>query len=627
MMRIKALLALTFITVYSSVMAAQADMEVSLQDVVVTGTRSATNLRYLPAAVSVIDSAKLTENKRYNVLPTLTEQIPGLFVTGRAMMGYGVSGGSSGNISLRGLSGGAGRMLVLIDGHPQYQGIFGHPISDSYQTMMADHIEVLRGPASVLYGSNAMGGVINIVTRSMHNDGVRTNINLGGGSWGTFQAEAGNEVHTGKFSSTVTANYGRSDNHRPRMGFEQLGGYARLGYEISQHWNVYTDANVTHFNASYPGSTSQPIFDAKQWITRGVMTAAVENHYDNTSGAVSVYYNFGRHKINDGHTATAAPQTNYFRSNDALTGISFYQSAKLLKGNRLTLGFDYQNIFGHTYFTNIETGETADVAAMQLVNKHINETAGYVDVLQDITSWLTVDAGVRLDHHTITGSEWIPQGGIVIRPIATGEIKAMVSKGFRNPILREMYLYRPATEDLKPERIINYELSWNQHLLNGAVYYGINLFYLTGDNMIQTAMVNGVPQNVNTGKITNKGVEMEISYRVSDKWSLNTNHSFLNMKYHILAAPEYKGYIGANYRNGKWNVASGLQYINGLFTSVGTTEKKENFALLNCTVNYQLTKKIGLWLKGDNLLAQKYEINLGYPMPKATFMGGVNITI
>ena len=65
--------------------------------------------------------------------------------------------------------------------------------------------------------------------------------------------------------------------------------------------------------------------------------------------------------------------------------------------------------------------------------------------------------------------------------------------------------------------------------------------------------------------------------------------------------------------------------INGLYTAVGDNETKENFCLLNATVNYTLTKSVGLWLRGENLLAQRYEINLGYPMPRATFMGGVNI--
>lgn len=89
-------------------------------------------------------------------------------------MGYGVSNGAAGSISLRGLSGSSARLMVMIDGHPQYAGIFGHPIADAYQSFLAERVEVLRGPASVLYGSNAMGGVVNIVTRKMQEDGFNT---------------------------------------------------------------------------------------------------------------------------------------------------------------------------------------------------------------------------------------------------------------------------------------------------------------------------------------------------------------------------------------------------------------------------------------------------------------------
>ena len=265
----------------------------ALQEVVVTGTRNATDVRHLPMTVTVVDRVTLTAEHQSSVLPTVMREVPGLFVTSRAMMGYGVSTGAAGGINLRGISGGAGQLLVLIDGHPQYQGIYGHPISDSYQTLMAERVEVLRGPASVLYGSNAMGGVMNIVTRQTRQDGVNTNIQLGAGSYGTIQAEASNQVRSRKFSSTVSAQYNRTDNHRPRMGFEQYGGYLKLGYDFSDHWNAYIDANVIHFNASYPGTTDKPMYDADQWITRGVVSAALENHYGNTSGALSVYSNFG----------------------------------------------------------------------------------------------------------------------------------------------------------------------------------------------------------------------------------------------------------------------------------------------------------------------------------------------
>ena len=592
---------------------------VSLQEIVVTGTRNAVDVRHLPMTVTVIDHSALAEQHQSNILPTVMQQVPGLMLTSRSMMGYGVSTGAAGGINLRGISGGAGQLLVLIDGHPQYQGIYGHPISDSYQTLMADRVEVLRGPASVLYGSNAMGGVLNIVTRSMHENGVKTDIDLGAGSYGTVQAEATNRVRSGKFNSTVSAQYNRTDNHRPRMGFEQYGGYMKLGYDFSSHWNAYVDANITHFNSSYPGAVSSPIYGADQWITRGVVSAALENHFNRTSGALSVYSNFGRHKIDDGSADPSAPTQRFFRSKDALTGVSWYQSAQLFEGNRVTVGLDYQHIYGHAYYTSKSTGEVLDTPNKQSGRSYRNEVAGYVDFRQDILSWLTVDAGVRVDHHSITGTEWVPQAGVVVRPMPTGELKAMASKGFRNPTMREMYLYPPSNEELEPERIWNYELSWRQRM--GAFSYGINLFYLKGDNMIQTVE----RKNVNTGEIENYGVELEAGWRFSPHLSITTNHSFLHMENKVVAAPEYKGFLGANYQWKRWNAVAGLQYISNLYTAVGQNEQTENFCLLNASVSYALGNNLSLWVRGENLLAQEYEINLGYPMPRATFMGGVNI--
>ena len=591
----------------------------TLQEVVVTGTRNATDVRHLPMTVTVIGRETLTEQYQTNVLPTVMQQLPGLFVTSRSMMGYGVSTGGSGGINLRGISGGAGQLLVLIDGHPQYQGIYGHPISDSYQTLMAERVEVLRGPASVLYGSNAMGGVMNIVTRSMKEDGMKTSVNLGAGSYGTVQAEASNQLRSGKFSSTVSAQYGRTDNHRPRMGFEQYGGYLKLGYDFNDHWNAYIDADITHFNASHPGTTTSPLFDADQRITRGVISAALENHYGWTSGAISAYSNFGRHKIDDGTADPTKPTARYFRSKDALTGISWYQSAQLFEGNRLTVGIDYQNIYGNAYYTSKETGDVLDTPNKQSGRSYRNEIAGYVDFRQDLLSWLTIDAGIRLDHHSVTGTEWIPQAGLVIRPVSTGELKAMASKGFRNPTMREMYLYPPSNEELEPERIWNYELSWRHRI--DAFSYGLNIFYIKGDNMIQTIQ----RKNVNTGEIENYGAEIEATWRVNSNLSLTTNHSLLHMEHKIVAAPEYKGFLGANYHKNRWTAIAGLQFISNLYTEVGDQETKENFCLLNASVSYALTKACSLWVRGENLLAQSYEINLGYPMPRATFMGGVSL--
>ena len=597
----------------------------TLQEVVVTGTRNAVDVRHLPMTVTIIDRKTLTEQQQVNMLPTVMQQVPGLTVTSRSMMGYGVSTGAAGGINLRGVSGGAGQLLVLIDGHPQYNGVYGHPISDSYQTLMAERVEVLRGPASVLYGSNAMGGVLNIVTRSMKRDGMKTHINLGAGSWGTVQTEASNQLRSGRFSSTVAAQYSRTDNHRPNMGFEQYGGYVKLGYDLTDNWNAYMDVNLTHFNASNPGTVEQPKLENDQWITRGAASLVIENHYDKTSGALSIYDNFGRHKINDGYNQKGGkPQTDLFRSKDAVAGISWYQSAQLFEGNRLTVGADYQHIYGRAYYTNRQTDEvvTTPQRLKQSAHSHENEVAGYADIRQDITEWLTVDAGLRYDHHSTAGGEWVPQFGVVWRPLTTGELKATASKGFRNPTTREMYMYGTANHDsLRAERLWSYELAWRHRI--GDFSYGANVFYLKGDNMIQA--VQG--RNINTGVIENSGVELEASYRIDQHWQLTTNHSLLHMVHPVVAAPKYKGFLGSHFNYCHWTAIVGVQYLGGLYTEVGNNEQKENVCLVNASVSYAVTKNFGLWVRGENLLAQRYELNLGYPMPRATFMGGMNITL
>lgn len=595
------------------------DRNYVLHEVVITGTRNATDIRHLPMTLSIINRSELEKRYEPSLLPTLTEQIPGLFATSRGVMGYGVSTGAAGSINVRGIGSGA-QMLVLIDGHPQYMGLFGHPIADAYQTMLAERVEVLRGPASVLYGSNAMGGVINIVTRQQKKDGVRTNINVGTGSYGTVQTEATNRIRKNRFSSIVAASYNRTDGHRPDIGFEQYGGYAKLGYDINNTWNVYGDVNVTHFNASNPGPVYEPLLDNNSRITRGMASFALQNNYKYSSGALGFFYNWGRHKINDGYEMGKEPQTSLFNSKDLMMGVSWYQSAILFKGNRLTLGFDYQHFGGESWNKVIATGEKEPG-----INKKQDEFAGYIDVRQNFSTYLSMNVGLRMDHHSHVGTELVPQGGLAFHLPRNTELKAMVSKGFRNPTIREMYMFPPQNPDLKPERLMNYELSFTQKLLDGNLCYGANIYYINGDNTIMTTQVNGYPKNINTGFIENWGIESNIGYCINSQWKLNANYSWLHMENPVLAAPEHKLYAEFDFTQGRWGIYSGVQYVKGLYVSVGETQATEDFILWNIRGNYRLCKYVDLYAKGENLLAQQYEIMRGYPMPKATFMGGINI--
>ena len=598
-----------------------------IDEVVVTGTRNETDVRHLSQTVTVVDRSKIDRSLQSSLLPVLTEQVPGLFVTARGIMGYGVSGGAAGSISLRGLSGGTARLMVMIDGHPQYAGIFGHPIADAYQSFLAERVEVLRGPASVLYGSNAMGGVINIVTRKMQGDGVKTNVRAGYGSYNTLETELTNRIRKGRFSSVVSGSYNRTDGHRPDMGFEQYGGYAKLGYEMTDNWNVWGDVNVTHFNASYPGPAGAPLVDGDQRITRGMTALAVENHYEKTSGAVSFFYNWGHHWINDGYTPSAGegPKDERFLSNDNMMGVSLYQSTRLFRGNRTTLGFDWFRYGGHAwneYVSGEKNGTTSD-----LVDKREDELAGYVDFRQDIGAWLTFNAGLRADHHSRIGLEWVPQTGLAFHLPHAMELKVSASKGFRYPILREMYMFPPQNPDLQPESMWSYELAFSQRLMDGRLTYGVNLFYIDGKNLIVTLPnPHGSGMlNQNSGRIENSGVELQGAYRINRYWSVDGNYSYLHMKNPVIAAPEHKLYVGANLSCGHWNVSSGVQYIAGLYTAVGGDESKEDFVLWNLSASFRISQWLDIWVRGENLLAQRYEINAGYPMPRATVMAGVNL--
>lgn len=592
-----------------------------IDEVVVTGTRNETDIRHLPMTISVVGRQQIEKRYEPSLLPLLTEQVPGLFTTSRGIMGYGVSTGAAGGMSLRGIGGSpTAGLLVLIDGHPQYMGLMGHPIADAYQSMMAEKVEVLRGPASVLYGSNAMGGVINIVTRKQQEEGVKTNMQVGYGSYNTLQTEFSNRVKKGRFSSIITDSYNRTDGHRPDMEFEQYGGYAKLGYDVSSFWKLWGDVNVTHFNASNPGTIQVPLIDNDSRITRGMTSFALENHYSNTSGALSFFYNWGRHKINDGHQAGREPQAAHFNSKDKMLGVSWYQSATFFAGNRITAGFDYQHFGGESWNKVLATGERRPG-----VDKQLDEFAGYIDFRQDINNWFSLDAGIRVDHHSHVGTEWIPQGGLAFHLPKSAELKAMVSKGYRNPTIREMYMFTPANPELEPEKLVSYELSYSQHLLEGSLSYGVNLYYISGNNVI---MSNGLipPLNINSGKIKNWGIESNISYHINSHWNINANYSWLHMENPVLAAPEHKLYTGTDYKSGRWSISTGLQYVKGLYSSViKGREKQESFVLWNLRGNYRVCRFADIFIKGENLLAQRYEINIGYPMPKATFMGGINV--
>lgn len=190
-----------------------------------------------------------------------------------------------------------------------------------------------------------------------------------------------------------------------------------------------------------------------------------------------------------------------------------------------------------------------------------------------------------------------------------------------------MYMFPPQNPDLKPESLMNYEISAMQSLIDNKLNIGVNLFLIKGSNFIKTAMIDGKPLNINSGEVENKGFEITSAYQLNTNFRFNANYSYLNMKHKIVAAPKNKLYVGGEFSKGKWHISSGVQYINNLYTNIQNDDAKESFVLLNARIKYSITNNIDLFAKGENLLNQNYEINEGFPMPGATFFGGISLSL
>ena len=153
-MKIKVYTALILILAAANIYAQSRTQQ--LDEVVITGSNDAVGRNLMPYTVTNVDNKQIEASGRQQLLSALSGSVPGLFITERNILGFGLSNGGAGGIKIRGVGGSpTNAVLMMVDGQPQFAGIYSHHVADFYETEYVDHVEVLRGPGSVLYGSNA----------------------------------------------------------------------------------------------------------------------------------------------------------------------------------------------------------------------------------------------------------------------------------------------------------------------------------------------------------------------------------------------------------------------------------------------------------------------------------------
>ncbi|MDZ7374923.1 MAG: TonB-dependent receptor [candidate division KSB1 bacterium] len=562
--------------------------------IVVTANRLEGPQREVDATVTVLPAAVPRFLGASTVHEALAQATPGVYLTQRGVLGFGVGSDAAGGITIRGIGGAPNtEVLMLIDGRPDLMGLMGHPLPDAYDLESAERIEVVRGPASVLYGSNAMGGVINVIPRKLTQPGSETQIKLRSGSWDTRLASLRHGAHFGRWDYYLTATDKHTDGHRPNSEFRGDNYTARLAYRPDPRLELLASGRVADFRAYDPGPVSRPYQDHWVDVLRAGGDFQVQGKTRLGTATARAFVNYGRHDIYDG-----------WHSIDRTYGLSTYLTAKPLVGSVATLGADFLRYGGHA--VNRKSGR-------DFGRHYVAQWAPYLHLRHILAPWLIVSGGLRLEHHQLFGNEWVPKLGLVWEPRSRLSLRFNVGKGFRSPTIRELYLFPAPTPNLRPERLWNYEIGLHAQPLS-RLLLDLSGFWAEGSNLIR---VEGRYPNLrltNSGSFVHKGLEWDLTWRVGSVGSLRLFGSLLNPGEETRYSPKRRYGASGTASWHRWDLAASLNRVEELYGEDRHRQRLPDHTVLDFTLGYNLPHS-QIVVRVQNALDTDYQLMLGYPMP------------
>ncbi|HTQ48175.1 MAG TPA: TonB-dependent receptor [Polyangiaceae bacterium] len=535
----------------------QAKLEVQLAQIeeVNAASRVTENLEDAPSSVSIITGAEL----RAMGYPTIAEAL-------RGVRGVYVGNDTSyDNVGVRGFSrpGDYGtRVLVLLDGQPlndDYvgQSYFGY--DGRVDLADIERIEVIRGPGSVVYGTGAFFGVINLVTRS-RNAPTHTEAGLSTSGNGIGTARAMQQVRFSPDSgvwTSVAAAYGAGRDYyfKEFASDAATGGNSRGsdGLEAGTvngrlWWKSFTlQWFLTSRKKQLPaGEFGTLLGDPRTYFqdTRGVLEARFEpkvgKNFELLSRAHLNLYQFDDFlatPVDNGGNATESYRGQWF-------GVEQRVAYVIEKQLRLTLGGEYQDHFKAAQTGVAAGGVTAGIpiAPLSYLNRDdpFGVAAAYVSGDYYPLRIVKLTAGARFDYYTNSnyGSSLNPRAAVIVKPYADGNVKLMFGKAFRAPSVYEHFYTSPTQIpggiNLKPETVYSGELEYTHHFsptvsVIGAGFYNYitDLINLAGDG---TATSPNQYQNV-TNPVESAGAEIELRREWRDGWMASAQYSYQRSRY------------------------------------------------------------------------------------------------
>ena len=539
------------------------------------------------------------------VLDAVDRLVPGAFVTRRGVMGYGIATNGTGGISIRGVGGSPNTgVLVVVDGRPDYMGLMGHPLPDFYTLSDAATVTVIEGPASVLYGSNAMGGVVEIKPW-LPQEGFSTRLTASGGSFSTGQY---NFSHGGAFERgwySVNAGAVHTAGDRESSAFRSQDGTLTAGYMLSPAWRASLEGRYGHFHVEDPGPLTAPLANSYARVGRGGFTASLDNTGGRLWGRTRVYSSFGKHIITDG-----------FRSTDRTTGLRADQNAALAP--KLTLQFGSEVVHYGGQARNVQRrldyGEHALISA-----------AGFGRAQWMPGRRLRLRSGVRYESNSLFGAITAPEFGAAYTLGEGYSVAVEAAKGYRNPTIRELYLFPAPNPALKPEHLWNYQASFQARPVR-PLAASVTGYYSDLTNLILTTGRFPNLRLLNTGAVLNRGLETTARWRPARRFVLQSGYAWLRSTNLPPYLPRHKFNFGIEADAGKAFIHFGGMAVGGRFGNAQRTVTLEPYTLATLKITIPAGRAWRFHVLVDNLFDQDYQVLPGYPMPGVNAMGGFTLS-
>lgn len=579
--------------------------------VVVTATKIQGAQKDLAASVSVIDEAAIQAAPTHSVLELVKDMVPGINITEKNLMGYGVADGAAGGISIRGVGGSpVTGVLILRDGRPDIMGTMGHPIPDAYSLDGVERVEVIRGPASFLYGTNAMGGVINIVSKKMSQDGFTTRISGGLGSFNGKELSGYHGGKTGALEYFITAATRNTNGHRDYSDYEGDFYTAHVGYDFTRNTNISLNAYLSNIYMFDPGKVTAPVIDHWYDLRRSGADLSVVHKSSLGESNLKLHGNFGKHKIYDG-----------WRSSDQTIGVMVYHNIKPIHGNTTTLGFDYKQYGGDAEDSIIKSH------MLDYSEQNMTEWAPYIHTQQLLLTRFIVSGGVRVEQHELYGQEVLPKAGLVYHALSKTSLRFSAAKGFRSPALRELYIMPPRNEKLEPEEMWNYEAGLSQQV-GERLNIDACLFRSEGENMIRQVGQRPNIRFINSKNFTHSGYEIVLNWLPLKNMNINASWTKLDLENETRETPGKKLTFNVSYAMRYFQLSANYLRAMDIYGADFRVTPMEDYNLVNCAAMVRppipfISFKIAV----KNVLDAEYETIYGYPMPGRTYMIDMNFSL